>query len=143
MVHRKGTVPKPDAYGADDAGNYISVVLYDPEGCRNPALVRKSLQRLPIKSYSNRPLPRFCDQTRCALLTNWLFPMNLEFPSCELLLHMPSMVVGDRDNVCDAPFDVFIVFQATSAKYGIMHFHKYGSDQTIPAGSIIGEKIMN
>ena len=109
-----------------DAGNYETVLFYDPEGYETAGKIRESIdQKPPLLRKSTMPLPGFCESLSCriSMITNWAFPnftgdlQLLEEPNTStVLLHLPTY------KPTDAPMNFAVVFRARKNTLAVVYF---------------------
>ena len=135
-----------------DAGNYESVLTYDPPSYAKPEIIRQSLhQGAPFKRVGGLPLPGFFKllRARFAMITNWAFPTfkaDLELvgtSSSESLkrgihLHLPiyhpSAVI----------FPIAIIFRPSFGKLAILYAgspRDLSQEQLIADGTPLGDSV--
>eukprot|EP00927_Polykrikos_kofoidii_P077805 TRINITY_DN74709_c0_g1_i1.p1 TRINITY_DN74709_c0_g1~~TRINITY_DN74709_c0_g1_i1.p1 ORF type:complete len:422 (+),score=70.22 TRINITY_DN74709_c0_g1_i1:115-1380(+) len=128
---------KIEGLAEEDAGNYHSGLIYDPNGYATPAAIRDSLTgSMPL---SRAALPCCCARMCCkmATITNWASVMKDDFciPNCTQTLIIPYV---DASMV---PVDVAIVFKAGPGKTGMMLFAKKVREKEILAKLPLGDAV--
>jgi len=128
----------------NDAGNYESVVMYDPPGYEHPSDIRKSLCRgVPFIREHSHPLPKFCEASRCriGIITSWAFSsfdgeIVLGGSNTKMTLHLP---VFDAKAI---PFPIAVVFKPKKDSLAIIYAgpqHTVCADKLNAAGAPIGD----
>lgn len=115
-----------EGLSSKDAGNYETVLLYDPEGYETAGKIRESLeQEPPLLRKSSMPLPGFCESlhSRVTMITNWAFSnftgdlQLLEEPGTStVLLHLPAY------KPTDSPMNFAVVFRARKDTVAVVYF---------------------
>ena len=135
---------------ANDAGNYESVVIYDPPSTATPELIRQSLRAgVPFTRVGGAPLPDFFKLlgTRFAIIMNWAFPVfkaDLKLldeqghHTCGLQLHLP---IYDPAAV---PCPMAIIFRPCAGKLAMWYAgnqRDLSYERLIACGAPLGERV--
>lgn len=118
------TSDTPPPYGDLDAGNYQLVCTYDRTSFASPVEIRKSLvqkKESPViaKSCSN-DFPGLFESPQISLMTNWVFPLNLDGADAKTLLHLPCLKMPNGANYLTAILDYAVLFNATPERLGLL-----------------------
>merc|ERR1712080_450443 len=116
---------KVDGLNDADAGNYESLLWFDPEVYSSPAKVRKVM--LAGAPYKGRglPLPGAWEtlQSKFGVMTNWAgFTGSLVIAGCDAHLHLPLVPLRL------VPFENACVFSPSKGKLAVMYFTKRYED---------------
>lgn len=135
-----------------DAGNYESVIMYDPPSYNTPEIIRRSLRGgTPFIRSGGLPLPGFFKLLRAkfAMITNWAFStfkadfqlvsaVSSENLMSSIALHLPIY------NPAAVVFPVAIIFRPSFGKLAIMYAgssRDLSLEQLISCGAPIGERL--
>ncbi len=135
-----------------DAGNYESVIMYDPPSYSTPEIIRRSIRGgTPFIRSDGLPLPGFFKLLRAkfAMITNWAFStfkadfqlvsdVQSENLMSSITLHVPIY------NPAAVVFPVAIIFRPRFGKLAIMYAgssRDLSIDQLISCGAPIGDTV--
>eukprot|EP00392_Amoebophrya_sp_AT5.2_P003812 g3817.t1 len=131
-----------------DAGNYEGCILFSPDDCKDPAMIRKALSRTDGRFFSvldpPKPLPGCWGTMRCRyrIISNWAsFFTQIELEGCEQRLHIPYLAPHEM------PTDICIIFRPTKDTLGVYIVTRKIKDDDLLAGAngaepILGRQIM-
>ena len=123
----------------ENAGNYESVIAYQHEDYKEPALIRKSLTtfRRPITeklpTFQKSPLKRIC------VVSNWCtFFHQVEFTNCKHVMFLP---LGSSQNRKYLPFDLYTIFKPSKDQVACRAITRHCTGDVFPVGSKLVDPI--